>query len=536
MDNIKKMTDQLTGQIKTYIDKMDKKTQKIAAASIIGVVLLAVALAFYLNTTGYEVLFAGVEDAEAVQIIARLQDEGIAYEQNANGDILVAKDVADATRATLVVEGYPQSGFNYGIYTQYAGGMTTDSERQQYELYDLQDRLGANIRLIEGVSDAKVTIALQEEEKYVLSPLDDTNDMSSASVTVIMEPNQVLTPEQAQGIQRLVAMGVPGISMENVSVFDGYGIEVSYVEEEVALSDLAEATAKLIEEDVQRKIQNVLSPFFGMENIRVSVYGQINMEKIIRESSTYTVPEQINDQDKSGIVSNESVSSSSSTNTDNSGQVVGTETNADIDGDFNQYTGGDTSESNSVNETAVREYLVNEVREQAQLDPGYLSEMTVSVSINSYVMGDVIPSDLIDLIGNAAGIEAEVREDNISIVAAPFYGYQAEDNTGDVTQTGLLDMITANPLIAIIIGVVLLIIIIVLIVLLTIRKRRKKAAQALAEELQIEQERIAMLDRDALDRAANKSNEVRHSLREFAEQNPEITAQMIKIWLNGGES
>ena len=63
--------------------------------------------------------------------------------------------------------------------------MTTESDKKQYTLYDLQDRLEAQIRSFEGVQDAKVTIAEAAEQKYALQ--DNTNTDASASVVVTME-------------------------------------------------------------------------------------------------------------------------------------------------------------------------------------------------------------------------------------------------------------------------------------------------------------------------------------------------------------
>lgn len=89
--------------------------------------------------------------------------------------------------------------------------MTTDDENQTYKLYDLQNRIGATIRLFEGVKDAKVTIALGNKQKYVL---DENASKPSASVTVITKTGYELTQKQAQGIQRLVSHSVPDLEME----------------------------------------------------------------------------------------------------------------------------------------------------------------------------------------------------------------------------------------------------------------------------------------------------------------------------------
>ena len=124
----------------------------------------------------------------------------------------------DQTRARLLSQGYPKSGFTYDMYRDNAGLMTTESDKKQYTLYDLQDRLGAQIRLFEGVRDAKVTIAEAGEQKYAIS--DQTGTDASASVVVTMESGKALTPDKAAAIKNLIARAVKGMNFTSVSVFD----------------------------------------------------------------------------------------------------------------------------------------------------------------------------------------------------------------------------------------------------------------------------------------------------------------------------
>ena len=94
----------------------------------------------------------------------------------------------------MLSAGYPKSGFTYDMYRDNAGIMTTESDKEKYTLYELQDRLGAQIRLFEGVRDAKVTIAEAGDQKYALDDTVQTD--ASASVVVTMENGQELTRQK----------------------------------------------------------------------------------------------------------------------------------------------------------------------------------------------------------------------------------------------------------------------------------------------------------------------------------------------------
>ena len=127
-------------------------------------------------------------------------------------------DTVDKTRAELLSKGYPKSGFTYDMYRNNAGIMSTEKDKEKYTLYELQDRLGAQIGLFEGVRDAKVTIAEGGTQKYALDDTQQTD--ASASVVVTMDPGQDLTDTKAAAIKNLIARAVKGMNFTNVSVFD----------------------------------------------------------------------------------------------------------------------------------------------------------------------------------------------------------------------------------------------------------------------------------------------------------------------------
>ena len=87
------------------------------------------------------------------------------YRYRTGGTILVPEQQENQLRAQLVMAGYPKSGFSYDLYTGNISMMTTDADRENYELFYLQDRLASTIRQFDGVKDAVVTITPAEETK-----------------------------------------------------------------------------------------------------------------------------------------------------------------------------------------------------------------------------------------------------------------------------------------------------------------------------------------------------------------------------------
>ncbi|MCP1102503.1 flagellar M-ring protein FliF [Aequitasia blattaphilus] len=521
MDKVKQYKDKIDQLLKKY----NRKTKITFVIGVLGILAAAIIAATLLNRTSYTVLYTDITQDEANEIIGKLGEIGVGYRYDNNGTIRVDKGKADQARADLAAEGYPKNGFSYDIFTENAGGMTTDSEKQTYKLYELQNRIGATIRLFDGVKDAKVTIALSEEKKYVLSE-EDEEENSSASVVVTMKDSGAPSDKQASAMQRLVAKSVPGMQMENVAVFDGNGIEVTTNSGSGGTSgNAAEEIARLIESQLTQKVLNVLGPFYGSENIRVSARGKVDMEKVIRESTTYETPEKINQDDKTGIVASESTTKDTSSAGGTAQGVTGTEANADQ----SEYNANTTTEGTgtSLSESATRDYLVNQIKEQGEIDPGVLKDMTVSIAINSESLNDLNMNQLRDLVGNATGITTEERQSKITIVSAPFY---QEEKKETVNTVKLVEQLKAKWPIFGIAGGGLLLLIIILIIIRKIRKKKHPIDEEFEKFVMPE----TAVNPDLLNMKNEKSRELRENVRGFVDENPEISAQMIKNWLNGG--
>ncbi len=522
------------GQLKELAGKLSSKTKKIIIAGVAVLIVGAIVIALILNNQPYESLFTGLGQEEAQQITQKLQEDGIDFKYDGDSEILVKKDILDQTKAALVQEGYPKSGFTYDTFKNNAGMLTTDSDKNTYKLYDLQDRIGATIRSFSGVKDAKVTIALGEESKYAL---DDETKKSSASVVVTMEGGGSPSTEQVMGIQRLVAKSVPEMELSDVVVLDGNGNDVSVEAENgssSATSSDAEEIAQVVENQIANNVMKVLGPIYGQNNVRVSARAQINMQNLMRESISYSTPEKIDEEDKTGIVSKEEGYRDGAGGGDGAGGVAGAETNADAD-EYN--TDSELADGSSFSESYSREYLVDQIKEQGQVTPGALDDLTVSVAINGNGYGNLQERQLRALIGNAAGIATVDQNDKIAIVSAPF-----NDGTSDgegEEKTGLARLIETIPLWALIAAGVLLLVLIAIIILLIIRKKGKDEEEEAAEAAELAEgavDEVPTLDLNAeLQEMQNdRGMELKRSIREFAEQNSEISAQLLKNWLNGG--
>ncbi len=555
--------------LKEYWQNMSSKTKKMLMAIVAGTVAIAIVGLGVLalgNKTDYSTLFTGMNQEEAQQVVSLLQEQGVDYHFNdANGSVQIPEAQVDQVRAQLLSQGYPKSGFTYDMYRDNAGLMTTESDKKQYTLYELQDRLGAQIRLFEGVQDAKVTIAEAGEQRYALG--DNTQTDASASVVVTMQNGAVLTTNQASAIKNLIARAVRGMNFTNVSVFDAETMmEVSGDSGESPYGNVTDITAitSMVESNIAGNVRRVLEKLYGEGTVAVSVKGTLNMERLIQESILYTTPEKIDEEDKTGLLHQENVSSENSgALTAGNGGVVGADANADTP----RYTAGangNTATDTYANSTAAREWLYNSVKEQRQIDPGVLENATIGVVIDTD--NTSIPErDLIALIANSAGINIEEAEQKITVIRAlsPASAAAKEEAAKPVvpvsTEPDETKVIPLPIIIAIAAGIVLLLLILLLLLL---RSRKKKKAQeeemnfALAEdtggdEFPAEEgtgskeaaAAVALAEDDELEKNEEIINlRMQHSLKlkqnigDFVEQNPQIAAKLVQSWLRGEDT
>ena len=533
---------ELVEQLKAVVSKLESRTKKLILAGIAGLIVFSIVIALLLNrNNGYEVLFSGLNEEEAQQIMGKLQESEIDYQYSENGVILVPEKILDQTRASLAFEGYPKSGFGYQVYTENAGLMTTDTDKDRYALYDLQNRMAATIRVIDGVQDATVTIALGEQRRYVLT--EEALNETTGHVMMTMENGASPTIEQAKAVQLLVASGVPGLEPENVAVIDSAtGEEINTTEEDAnsLTSKDTDEIARMVEDQICEKVLHVLIPFYGEENIYVSAKAQINMQTLLRETITYTTPDKINQDDKTGIVSHDQGTIEISGTKDAvEGGVAGAETNADTP----VYDTG--ADEDGVEGYGARswdkEFLVNQIKEQGQITPGALEDLTVSVAVNGDSYGSLTVGDLRALVGNAAGIAEIDWNSKISVVSGPFYQstFQPEEPEEEV---GVFGRMISSPIFYILLVIVLVVLVVAIVLLILNAKRKKKKAAEAAAAAAAEGDASAILEqmptfdfnKEILEFQNDRGMELKQHIREFTEENPEISAQLLKNWLNGG--
>ena len=432
-------------------------------------------------------------------------------------------------------EGYPKSGFAYSMYLDHVGSLTTEGERKQLELYELQDRIAAVVRCFDGVQEAVVDITPGEDNTFIL---DSENKYdASAAVFVTMRDGAELTQKQVQGIRNFVSHSVQGLKIDNVTITDSYGNTYSAGDTFTDIQDLS--TLKLqLEEQINNKIRTsvlqVLTPIYGTENVKVSVNSIVDLDRSYTDSTDYNLEDWANDGSTGGEgIIGEKIYEGDILlpGGDTAGGVPGTSTNADL----NQYVNEDgeaDGEGQIVHVSGDKKYLVDETNQQVEHLSGTVSDVMVSVTINQAAADGTDAAALYPHVARAAGIATADQRDKISVLISPFY--QADEPVLPVPEGIPAWVIYAAA------GGGVLFLVLLLVILLLGRRRRKRRkeleAAGLAAVAQTETAPLTPQEgADIMNLQTEKSMELRKDVRKFAEDNPEIAAQMVKSWLREGD-
>ncbi len=528
------MADQLKKIFSPILDfwnKLSKKTKIWASAAAIALFLLAVTLTVLLSASSTTMLYTGLSVEESTAILGELQ--GLEISAQLDGDtIYVDSAVVDNARAQLATLGYPKSGFQY-TYQDEVDFLSTDFDKRQAEQQQTQSRLEATIEIYEGVADATVNLAISEASSTVLNVYDEP---TKASVVIQRENGAEITPEVVNGITTLVASSVPRLDPSNVSVTDERGL---YLKADTGgyedASDIMKYQLETQAEDKLRgDIERVLEPFYGPSGALVTV----RVEFTVDEASTQTGTYEPNNADGTGGIITEEEGITITESIGGLGGIPGETNNAEIPTYPDGFYNGNYF-SQSENST---KYAVDYVETQLNTVGYRVENISISAIVNEPEMTAESKAEMTSFLAAAIG----ATPSDVAVMGRSLYQAPPEPPLPFYETPAFYWLLAAGTL-----GFIILVYIIFVVVRSMRRstaiKRQQKederqreedSARAAAEEMQKKAEEAelarmkAELDKISLtSEIETREQKIKEEIREFAKENPEIVASIIKTML-----
>jgi flagellar M-ring protein FliF len=506
--------------------------QKVVAIVGTAALVLAGVLVFrWAATPSYAPLFSNLSAEDASAVIEQLDAESVPYEITGNGGtIMVPRSQVYETRISLSGEGLPSNSGEGGYALLDDQDISTSQFKEQTDFKRaMEGELANTIEAIDGVDTAVVHLALPPKQVFA-----DEQDPATASVLVGTRPGSDLDPEQVQAVVHLVASSIDGLDPDRVTVADASGRVLSATDGADGVASTRAQAVEDFQDDMGRDIQVMLDRVLGPGNSTVQVTANLDFDKVVSESTTYTSNED-----------NPPLSSSTDRETYN-GPAAG-EGAGGIVGPAGQTEVGATGGSGQYEkESTTRDNAVDRLVEQRETAPGSVESLHTAVVIDANAPVKIDPLEVEDLVANAIGIDPG-RGDTVQVSALPF-DRAAEEAAAAALEKAAEEDARAEQLELLRNGA-LVGLVVVLLLVVWVKGRKRAKARAQATTYVVEQLRQDQAERAAAAAAAQQRLEVspatialqrserdaheemRDELSALVERQPEEVAALLRGWL-----
>ncbi|RUO19239.1 flagellar basal-body MS-ring/collar protein FliF [Aliidiomarina haloalkalitolerans] len=253
----------------------------IGGAAFIAVV---VALIMWATTPEYRVLYSNLSEADGGRIVSELETQRIPYQLTAGGStIMIPGNQVHRVRLSMAEQGIPAGGnVGFSLMDNQAFGISQFAEQVNFQRA-LEGELASSMESLGPVHRARVHLAMAKPSVFVRE-----REPAKASVVLSLHAGRVLGDGQVMAIVHMVASSVPELTADNVTVVDQHGNLLSSNGQKSDLTGTELTYTQEVERAYQRRIEDILAPILGRENVRAQVVAQIDFSRVEETSERYT--------------------------------------------------------------------------------------------------------------------------------------------------------------------------------------------------------------------------------------------------------
>ncbi len=396
----------------------------VLVTATVGVFLAVLGLARVSQTQGQSLLYAGLEQRAAGDVISALEQAGVAFEVRGEA-IYVPTSQRDSLRMQLASQGLPASGgAGYELLDQLSGFGTTSQMFDAAYWRAKEGELARTVLALPQAKAARVHISQSTGGEFL------RNRRMTASVTVTTSSGS-LSADQADALRHLVASAIGNMQPQDVSVIDSVGGLIAQ-RDETGLGSSGDARAVDIKRNVERLLAARVGP--GRAVVEVSV-------DLVREREAIT-EKRLDPQSRVAISSDTEQTKDSATD-NQSGVTVASNLPAGAG------AGGSAGNSQSSKTRERVNFEVSETSREVLREPGAIRRLTVAVLVDGervvaadgtttwQVRPEAELADLRELVSSAAGLD-EARGDVLTLKSMEF---QILPSDGSLAEASLFSSI-----------------------------------------------------------------------------------------------
>lgn len=498
MDGFKQLLDRLGERLGRFSFNQKVLLGALVSAAMISIVIFSL----WLQHEEKTVLFTNLAPEDASLALAELNKQDIDADlTNGGTTILVPESSVHRLRVDLAAKGIPSSGkVGFEIFDGKQYGLTEFLQNVNFKRA-LEGELTKSIETLAGIHSARVHLVLPKPSIFKKLQSDPT-----ASVVVRMGRNAQLDEAKIVGIQSLVAGSVEGLVPANVTVIDQLGTVLSARFEEgvVGRSESQLALKREVEEYLRAKAESMLGQVLGEGRSIVRVDATLNFEQIDTEREIFD-PE-------AAVVRSEEIDEASD------------------------------PETGATQESSVTNYEINRTLERIVGETGSITTLSVAVFVDGTYANDPEGGGLVynprgseeleqiqRIVQTAVGLSAS-RGDRIEVVNMQF-SERGEEPTYPGSAPGWLELITQYG------GKLVLFAVVIVLALGLKRNLSRLVAEGFPGAGSRPGGAAATGDTGPVLEMGGENTDARmaEEVKEFAAENPEKVAEVLKTWIGEGD-
>lgn len=492
----------------------------------------------------YRVLYANLAERDGGAVIESLQQLNIPYKfAEGGGALMVPADRVHEVRLKMASQGLPKGGTaGFELMENQKFGTSQFLEQVNFQRA-LEGELARSVQSMASVANARVHLAIPKPSVFVKEKQKPT-----ASVVLSLYAGRALDEGQVNAIVHLISSSVPDMPAQNVTVVDQNGSLLSAARDgSRQLLDASQLKyVRQIEQDYVKRIEDILSPITGIQNVRAQVNASLDFTTTEQTSELFKPNQPPNAATVRSMQSTEALGGVKVV-----GGVPGALTNqppvpatAPLVTPAGALPGMAGNAADNSHKAQTTNYEVDRTIQHTKLPIGNIKRLSVAVVLNnrsvagpdgkavSTPYSDTEKAQIASLIKEAVGFE-EQRGDSLNLLNSAF------NDTSEVLPE--IPLWQQTEVVALAKDAVKYLLIgggILFLLLGIIRPAFRSAAQY----------STVLPDRGAAEAAANNASAARsspqqggnyeHNLqaaKKLAKDDPKIVATVVREWVNKGE-
>ena len=269
------------------LNALPPQKKLMLGAGTAGLAALLVVLALWSRHVPMAPLFTqNLQGSELGLVVEQLNKLGERHEIGQGGSlILVPVERVNALRMKMAMVGLPKSApSGFESMDKASFGQSQLQERTHLQRA-LASQLEQTIATISAVQSVKVMVALTQQTGFYRE-----QDKPSASVALTLLPGRTLDRGQIAGIVSMTSTAVPGLNPKAVTITDQDGNWLTQPDgdQRSDLTTQQRAHLRDTESRLLKRVNEILEPVLGAENLRATVTAELDFNQIESTSEAFS--------------------------------------------------------------------------------------------------------------------------------------------------------------------------------------------------------------------------------------------------------